>query len=196
MNQTHDTPKLAGCSFSIYPMCDQFVSLILTAIDETDTSKVWMRTDEVSTIVRGRTVHVFDVVSSVFLHTAKSGEHVVCSGTFSIGCPGDSDGHSFIAEDEARMNEPISEEYTPEVSAKFALYPMGGGDYMDVIYSQIEAMKTQGVDVELTHYETKLKGPAVNIFKGLENVFEATDNAGSEHTVMTVTISANSPSVG
>jgi len=194
MNPTHDTHKLAGCSISIYPMCNRFVSIILTAIDETDSSKVWMRTDEVSTIVRGRTIHVFDVVRSLFLHAAKSGEHVVCSGMFSIGCPGDSEGHSYIAEDEIRMNAQIAELYNPEVSAKFALYPMGGGDYMDVIYRRIEAMKSFGVDVELTHYETKLKGPAVNIFEGLEKVFEETDKAGSEHTVMTLTVSANSPS--
>lgn len=186
--------KIAGCSFSIYPMCDQFVDLILSALEATDTSKVWIKTDEVSTIVRGRIPHIFDVVQAVFLQTAESGEHVVCSGTFSIGCPGDSEGHSFIAEDEIRMNKTVTDNLNPEVSAKFALYPMGGGDYMDLIYNQIEAMKKHGIEISLTHYETKLFGPSRNIFEGLENVFRQTDSAGSSHTVMTFTISANSPS--
>lgn len=186
--------KIAGCSFSIYPMCDQFVDLILSALEATDTSKVWIKTDEVSTIVRGGIPHIFDVVQAVFLQTAESGEHVVCSGTFSIGCPGDSEGHSFIAEDEIRMNKTVTDNLNPEVSAKFALYPMGGGDYMDLIYNQIEAMKKHGIEISLTHYETKLFGPSRNIFEGLENVFRQTDSAGSSHTVMTFAISANSPS--
>jgi len=186
--------KIAGCSFSIYPMCNQFADLILSALKATDTSKVWIKTDEVSTIVRGRLSHVFDVVQAVFLQTAQSGEHVVCSGTFSIGCPGDSEGHTYLAEDDIRMNKKLTDHVDLDVAAKFALYPMGGGDYMDLIYKQIEAMKKHGVDVSMTHYETKLFGPSQNIFKGLENVFTQTDSAGSSHTVMTVTISANSPS--
>ena len=189
-----DSNKIAGCSFSIYPMCDQFVDLILSALEATETSKVWIKTDEVSTIVRGRIPHIFDVVQAVFLQTAESGEHVVCSGTFSIGCPGDSEGHSFLAEDNICMNKPVTDNLNPDVSAKFALYPMGGGDYMNLIYNQIEAMKKHGVEVSLTHYETKLFGPSRNIFEGLENVFRKTDSAGSSHTVMTITISANSPS--
>jgi uncharacterized protein YqgV (UPF0045/DUF77 family) len=65
---------------------------------------------------------------------------------------------------------------------------------MDPIYEQIEAMKSHGVDVELTHYETMLDGPAQNLFRGLQGVLQAMEDAGSPHTVMTVTLSANSPS--
>jgi len=71
---------------------------------------------------------------------------------------------------------------------------MGGGNYMDLIYEQIESMKEHGIEVTPTHYETILDGPAQNVFKGLQNVFQATEAAGSSHTIMTVTISANSPS--
>jgi hypothetical protein len=39
-----------------------------------------------------------------------------------------------------------------------------------------------------------LDGPAQNIFNGLESVLQAMEDAGSPHTVMTVTLSANSPS--
>lgn len=186
--------QIAGCSFSIYPMCDQFVDLILSSLEKVDTSKVWMNTDEVSTIVRGRIPHIFDVSRAIYLQAAKTGEHVVFSGTFSVGCPGDTEGHTYMAEDDIRMNAEISDEIKQDVVAKFALYPMGGGDYMDVIYKQIEEMKEHGVEVSLTHYETKLAGPAQNVFKGLENAFAKTDEAGSSHTVMTATIAANSPS--
>lgn len=192
--QENEEKRLAGCSFSVYPMSDQFSELILSAIKKVDSSKVWMNTDKVSTIARGRIAHIFDVSQAIFLNVAKSGVHTVYSATFSVGCPGDTEGHSFMAKDDNPMNADVISEMDQEVSAKFALYPMGGGNYMDLIYEQIESMKKHGVDVNLTHYETMLSGSAVDVFTGLKNVFEATEEAGSEHTIMTVTISANSPS--
>lgn len=194
-----DKPKnihqIAGCSFSIYLMCWEFKDLILNALKQVDTSKVWIKTDEVSTIVRGRIPHIFDVVQAVFLQVAKTGEHAVFSGTFSIGCPGDTEGHAYMAKDNVCMNTNVAANLKQAVVSKFALYPMGGGDYMDVIYNQIEKMKEHGVKVSLTHYETKLAGSAQNVFKGLEKVLFETDQAGSDHTVLTATISANSPSL-
>jgi uncharacterized protein YqgV (UPF0045/DUF77 family) len=193
-DETQEQPRIAGCSFSLYPMSDQFTNLILSAIKTVDSSKVWMKTDRVSTIVRGRIPHIFDVTQAAFLEIAKTGNHVVYSATFSVGCPGDTEGHAYMDVDEAPLNSDLIESVEQDLSAKFALYPMGGGNYMDPIYEQIEAMKDHGIDVELTHYETMLDGPAQNIFNGLQSVLQAMEDAGSSHTVMTVTLSANSPS--
>lgn len=187
-------PRIAGCSFSLYPMSDDYVDLILSALKNTDSSKVWIKTDKVSTIVRGRIPHIFDLTQAAFLQISKTGTHVVFSATFSVGCPGDTEGHVYMAEDDVPMNRKVIESVEQKVSAKFALYPMGGGNYMDPIYEQIEAMKNHDVEVNLTHYETMLEGTAQNIFGGLQSVMEAMEDAGSPHTVMTVTISANSPS--
>src|SRR6056297_791293 len=159
-DKPQEQPRIAGVSFSLYPMCDNFVDLILSAIKKVDSSKVWMKTDRVSTIVRGRIPHIFDVTQAAFLEIAKTGEHVVYSATFSVGCPGDTEGHAYMDADEKTMNRELIEAVDQNLSAKFALYPMGGGNYMDPIYEQIEAM----------------------------------EDAGSSHTVMTVTLSANSPS--
>ncbi len=186
-------PRIAGTSFSLYPMSDNFADLILNALKKVDSSKVWMKTDRVSTIVRGRIPHIFDVTQAAFLEIAKTGVHVVYSATFSVGCPGDTEGHVYMAEDDSVMNRGLIDDTKQKVSAKFALYPMGGGNYMDPIYEQIESMKSHGVEVNLTHYETMLDGPAQNIFTGLQSVLQAMEDAGSPHTVMTVTISANSP---
>jgi uncharacterized protein YqgV (UPF0045/DUF77 family) len=193
-NTKEEQPRIAGCSFSLYPMSDQFVDLILTAIKKVNSSKVWMKTDRVSTIVRGRIPLIFDTTQAAFLEICKTGNHVVYSATFSVGCPGDTEGHVYMAEDDKPMNRELIENIDQDVSAKFALYPMGGGNYMGPIYEQIEAMKEHGVEVNLTHYETMLEGPAQNVFKGLQSVLQAMEDAGSPHTVMTVTISANSPS--
>lgn len=193
-DQTNEQPRIAGVSFSFYPMSDNFVDLILDALKKVDSSSVWMKTDRVSTIVRGRIPHIFDVTQAAFLEIAKTGVHVVYSGTFSVGCPGDTEGHAYMDAGDELLNRGLIESFEQDVSAKFALYPMGGGNYMDPIYEQIEAMKQRGVEVEMTHYETILDGPAQNVFSGLQQTLQAMEYAGSSHTVMTVTISANSPS--
>jgi len=186
-------PRIAGCSFSLYPMSDQYADLIVSALKKVDTDKVWIKTDRVSTIVRGRISHIFDVTQAAFLDIAKTGAHVVYSATFSVGCPGDTEGHAYMDVDDNVMNRKLIDPVNQDISAKFALYPMGGGNYMDLIYERIEAMKSHKVDVELTHYETMLDGPAQNIFNGLQEVLQAMEDAGSTHTVMTATLSANSP---
>lgn len=186
--------RIAGASFSIHPMSDDFCEIIKSSISDVDDSKVWLQVDEVSTIVRGRIAHIFDVTQAVYLPAAGTGEHVTFNATYSIGCPGDSEGHAYMAEDDEKLNKEILEQTEQQIAAKFALYPMGGGDYMDIINEQIDVMKEQNIDVTTTHYETRLDGMASDIFEGLEKVFRATEEAGSNHTVMTVTISANSPS--
>lgn len=193
-NSDYDESVLAGCSFSVHPMSDNFVDIIGDALENTDDSKVWLQTDKVSTIVRGRTAHVFDVSQSVFINAVQTGKHVAFHATYSIGCPGDSEGHSYIAEDDEVLNKLTNSELSQQVAAKFALYPMDGGDYMDTIYNQIENIREFGVEVTPIHYETCLDGESHDIFNGLQNVFSKTKQAGSEHTVMTVSISANSPS--
>ncbi|MFD1849749.1 YkoF family thiamine/hydroxymethylpyrimidine-binding protein [Oceanobacillus bengalensis] len=192
-NQACTKSDIAGVSFSIHPMSNAFITIIKNALKEADTSKVHMKTDDVTTTVRGKLVHVFDVTKAIFLHAAKTGEHVAFQATYSLGCPGDSQGDAFMEVDDVPLNADSVKDIKQQVAAKFSLYPLGGGDYMDVIYAQIEAMK-EYVSVSPAHYSTRLDGEAFEIFQGLEKVFKATADSGSSHTVMTVSISANSPS--
>jgi uncharacterized protein YqgV (UPF0045/DUF77 family) len=193
VNQVCGNSNIAGASFTIHPMCDQFIDIITAALNGVDTSKVYLETDDVTTTVRGKLVHVFDVTKAIFLHAATTGEHVAYQATYSLGCPGDSVGDVLMAADDITINTKTVDTLQQTVAAKFSLYPLGGGDYMDTIYEQINAMK-QYVDVSPAHYSTRLHGEAVAIFNGLEQVFQATVEGGSSHTVMTVSISANSPS--
>lgn len=186
--------RIAGCGFAIYPMTDQFVDVITSALQEIDSSKVWIKTTDVGTCVRGRISQVFDVTKALFLHAASTNHHVVFSGTYSIGCPGDSDGDVFLAEDDHLLNRERSNEIQQEVVGKFSLYPLGGGNYMDMIYQQINVMKQSAINVSSIHYATRVDGEGKDVFEGLEQVFTNMGKCGSSHTVMTVTISANSPS--
>ncbi|WP_082234873.1 YkoF family thiamine/hydroxymethylpyrimidine-binding protein [Halobacillus massiliensis] len=186
--------RIAGCSFSVHPMADQFVEYIVESLEKVDTTKVWLKTDEVTTTIRGRIEHVFDVAKAILLTVAQTGIHAAFQGTFSIGCPGDSSGDVYMAETADRINAPSVQSIQQNIAAKFSLYPMGGGSYMETIYREIERMKTRGVAVSSAHYSTRLDGDTHAIFTGLEDVFRETEKSGSSHTVMTVTISANSPS--
>ncbi|SEB00305.1 YKOF-related Family [Thalassobacillus cyri] len=190
-NVCKGTSRIAGCRFSVHPMTDDFVNVILSALKEVDTSKVWLETDDVSTCVRGKIAHVFDVTEAIFSHAAKTGHHVAFSGTYSIGCPGDTDGDVYMAENNRKLNTPIA--INQYAACDFALYPLGSDSYMDKIMEQIEAAKQRGLTVEGIHYATKLKGEADDIFTTLENAFTATQEH-NDHVVMTASISANSPS--
>ncbi|WP_156292030.1 YkoF family thiamine/hydroxymethylpyrimidine-binding protein [Oceanobacillus salinisoli] len=194
MSNNHcGTSRIAGCQFTLYPMSDHFVDIILSALEEVDTSKVWKETDDVSTCIRGKMVHIFDVTKAIFLHAAKTGEHVAMSGTFSIGCPGDTEADAYMDETDTPLNEEKSLSITQQAGCKFALYPMGREDYMDAIYEQIDLSKHRNVHVSSTHYATRLDGDVHDIFQALQQSFESVQEKVS-HVTMTFSISANSPS--
>jgi energy-coupling factor transport system substrate-specific component len=193
MKEFCGTSEITGASFSIYPMSDGFMDIILSSLKKVDTSKVWMRTDDVSTCVRGRSEHVFDVVKAIFLNASKNGDHVVLNATFSNGCPGDSAGDAYMAEDPALMNHVLTQKISQEVATQFALYPLGIPGYMDVIMEQIKTVEQQGVFNGGVHYASRLDGDANKVFTALESAFEGARNSDSSHIVMTVTMSANSP---
>ena len=73
---------VSGCRFSLYPMTDRFVEIILDGLEKTDTSKVWKQTDKLSTCVRGKSTHVFDIVKGLFINAYKEDVHMVLEATF------------------------------------------------------------------------------------------------------------------
>lgn len=193
MNENCVSAPITTASFSLHPMCDDFIPIIKGALGETDRSNVWMKTDDVTTTARGKRIHVFDVTRAICGHAASFNKHIAFQATYSFGCPGSKDTDLVLADDDAPMNhlpENLSNIYA---AAKFSLYPLGNGAYMDVIGQQIEEMK-QLVTVSSAYTSTKLEGNLGDIFHGLEKCFQATIDAGSEHTVMTVTFSIHSPS--
>ena len=193
MNNHCGTSRIAGCQFTLFPMSDDFVDVILNTLEKVNTSKVWQETDDVSTCIRGKKGHVFDVVKAIFQHAAQSGKHVAMSGTFSIGCPGDSSGDVYMDESDQLMNEVATREMKQLAGCKFSLYPLGREDYMDKIYEQIDWSNTTEVKVSHAHYATRLDGDVKDIFHVLQHSFEQVEQVVS-HVTLTFTISANSPS--
>jgi uncharacterized protein YqgV (UPF0045/DUF77 family) len=189
------TSRIVGSRFALYVMSDRFAEIILTALKEVDSSKVWLKTDDLTTCIRGRSSHVFDVAKALFVHAANTGEHVVFNGTFSIGCPGDTEGDSYMSGDDVKLNEADMAEPSRKLEAAchFALYPMNREDYMDVIYESVDAIKASGVSAQGVHYASRLDGNAETVFAALEQAFEQAQKSDLAHLVMTAVVSANSP---
>ena len=97
--------EITGCRFSLSPMSDKYIDIILGALGKVDTSKVWKETDKLSTIYRGKRIHVLDAVKGLFIHSYDENVHTTLEATLSKGCPGDTDADSFLAEDDVLVNE-------------------------------------------------------------------------------------------
>ncbi len=192
-NSQCGTSQIVGFRFSLHPMTGDFISVIKGALRETDTSNVWMHTDDVSTVIRGKQIHVFNTAKSIALHAAKTGVHVAMSGTFSVGCPGDSAGDAFLEHDNTILNTDETKQY---VSSQFALYPMNNPDYMTIIYQEIERAKKRGVFNESMHYASGIHGDIHDVFAFYEESFTHARSSENAHLVMTMSMSINSPSHG
>ncbi|GEN83763.1 putative HMP/thiamine-binding protein YkoF [Sporosarcina luteola] len=184
---------IVGFRFSLYPMADDFVSVIKGALEKTDTSNVWMHTDDVSTVIRGKQIHVFNVAKAIALHAAKTGKHIALSGTFSAGCPGDTAGDVYLNRSEEIANTDATTQY---VSSQFALYPMNNPEYMEIIYREVNRAKEQGVFNESMHYASGIHGDIHEVFAFYEKAFSNARSEEHKHLVMTVSMSINSPTHG
>jgi len=192
MNELCGTSPIVGFRFTLSPMTDDFIGTIKGALKGTNMTGVWRHTDDVSTVIRGRAEHVFDVARTVLSLASEEGRHVSMSGTFSVGCPGDSAGDEALDAPPQQLNGSSREQY---VSSQFALYPMGAENYMDLIYDEIEQAKQAGVYNDSMHYASGIHGNLDDVFSYYEAAFNRTREK-NRHVVMTVTFSVNSPSHG
>lgn len=124
---------ISGCRFTLYPMCDNFIDIILGGLERVDTSAVWSETDALSTVYRGKLDYVMDAVSALFASAWTEGVHMAIEGQVSKGCPGDVSGDSKLTYEGEAPNHAIVEAATQPCLCKLALYPMGVGDYIDDI---------------------------------------------------------------
>ncbi|MFE9274394.1 YkoF family thiamine/hydroxymethylpyrimidine-binding protein [Paenibacillus glucanolyticus] len=191
---TCGTSRIVGCRFSVFPMTDRFVEVIMDALKSVNTGKVWIQTDDVSTCIRGRAEHVFDVTRAIFAYAAASGVHTVFNGTYSIGCPGDTEADVYMSEDSERLNREIGKNADIDTACQFALYPLGTDHYMDVIYKEVHRAKEKGTFAGSVHYASRLDGSISKVFESLEDAFLHAIQSDSSHLVMTAVVSANSPS--
>ena len=74
-----------GARFSLYPMTDRFIPVILDAIRGLRETGLDIETDDVSTFLGGPPERVFPTLQRAFARAARFGEHVVMTAQFSYG---------------------------------------------------------------------------------------------------------------
>ncbi|MFD2264211.1 YkoF family thiamine/hydroxymethylpyrimidine-binding protein [Lacibacterium aquatile] len=198
-----------GCQFSLYPMADGFVGVILDAIKDLDKyTKLRRQTDDLSTLLVGPPEELFPALEECFTAASRSGEHVVMQVTFSRGCPGEPDDPICRTD----LLPPRPTDATPEnltraalerlrkpeksgidTACQISLYPLGGGDHMADIYACIAFLKASTVNVTAKNFCTRLDGDAADVMAVIEQTFIGFAHPGG-HVVLTATLSANSPS--
>lgn len=186
----------SGCQFSLYPMSDDFVNVILPAIEamgKPDDLRV--ETDDLSTLVVGPPHRVFEVVTAAYEAACKAGGHVVLSALFSRGCPGEPDDPICTPDGPAesfRQRQP-GPTTGVEVDAQFSLYPLGISSYMSTIAKVVDETRESGALDRSKNFCTRLNGDLVEVMTALENAFNSAAR-DTGHVVIHVTASKGSPS--
>ena len=173
-------------------MSDHYIDVILGAIGNVDTSKVWKMTDQLSTVYRGKQVHVEDAVKACFIQAFRENVHMTMEMTFSKGCPGDTDADCFMAEDDIPVNEAAVGQVHFPVTCKISLYPMGIPNYMEYIAAVVNHAIDLGIYAGSSHYCTILKCDVQQLFEYIHYVNEYCGKELS-HYIFEVTMSVNSP---
>ena len=187
---------ISGCRFTLYPMCDNFIDIILGGLERVDTSAVWSETDALSTVYRGKLDYVMDAVSALFASAWTEGVHMAIEGQVSKGCPGDVSGDSKLTYEGEAPNHAIVEAATQPCLCKLALYPMGVGDYIDDIARVWRTAEDRGLNPQTIHYATRIEGSIHDVFAYLTDVCKLMEASESvHHYVLHFTINVNSPTV-
>lgn len=184
--------EITGCRFSLSPMSDKYIDIILGALGKVDTSKVWKETDKLSTIYRGKRIHVLDAVKGLFIHSYDENVHMTLEATLSKGCPGDTDADSFLAEDDVAVNEESIKDIHFKTTCKISIYPMGVSNYMEYIAKVVNHAIDMGIYVKSAHYVTILEGDIHDLFHFFNEAAEYC-NKELSHYIMQITLSVNSP---
>lgn len=197
----------SGAQISLYPMADDFVGIIMRAIEALEPYRPSFRieTDDISTLIVGPPEQLFPAMRDLFVAAAASGKHCVLSATVSRGCPGEPDDPICKPITGTAPDQPLEERIRQArdtvagsarsgstVAAQFSLYPLGADHHMDEIYGCIEFLKSSGVFERSKNFCTKLRGDAGPVFATLAEAF-LRFGAPQGHVALDLTVSANSP---
>ncbi|MCS6757737.1 MAG: Ykof family thiamine-binding protein [Candidatus Devosia euplotis] len=195
-----------GAQISLYPMADDFVGVITSALGALYRERLRIESDDLSTLLVGPPESVFPAMRDLFSMAEKTGVHCTLSATISRGCPGEP--HDSRCES-PQLDDPMSpwQNGRPvhwqalsrprsgvDIAAQFSLYVMGTDDHMDEIYGCIDFLKTSGALDRPKNFCTRLDGDAGAVSAALE---AAICNFGllQGHVTIDLTVSANSPSL-
>jgi hypothetical protein len=194
-----------GMRLSVHPHCDDFVDVILGALEDARVSGaadgLETVTDEVSTYVAAsgdapeqRLVrYAAEVLAAA--HRRCGDGHVVAHVLLSRGCPGEATCDLTVRALPAA--EPVDLPAAGvAAAAQWSLYPLLDGgdtsDHMSHIEAAIDASRSRGVASEPAHYATLLRGDLTEVLATAADAWAA---VGREvpHVVTHLTVSVGSP---
>ncbi|WP_413450243.1 YkoF family thiamine/hydroxymethylpyrimidine-binding protein [Georgenia phoenicis] len=196
-----------GARFSIHPHCDDFVPVILGALEDAEqaglTDGLVLETDDVSTYVGATEApaeeRLVRYLAAVVAGASRlsGGGHVVAHVLLSRGCPGERTCDLRVTS--LPSPEPVSVEPTGVAAvAQWSLYPLldggdGDGDHMAHIEAAIAAAQRRGTAASAAHYATRLSGDVAEV---LATAVDAWAQVGAQvpHVVSHLTVSVGSPS--
>ncbi len=184
--------NIQGIRFSLLPMSDDYIDIILGAIKKVNTDNIYSQTDHTSTVYRGIDIHVIDALKAAFIHSYREKTHLVMQATFSKGCPGDKEVDFKLCDQRDKANEALISDSHFNVLVKFSLYPLGKADYMKDIYEIVEHSKEMNVYDGSGHYVTFLRGDVQDIFHYFEDTILYCSNK-MKHYVIEASFIVNLP---
>ena len=162
------------CRFSLYPMSDDYIEIILGSLDKTDTSAVFSKTDAVSTIYAGDSVSVSDAVRALFVNAYRPGVHMAIEGELGAELPDDVPIEAVFSLQEERPNGPLTEQIRFPVRGRYELF----------------SAEPEGLALS----SGELHGDVHRIFDFLERVYESAEpKTDGQHPVLRFTVNCNSP---
>ena len=175
----------AACRFSLSPMCDDFVPVILGALDRVDTQAVAHRTDKLSTIYEGALDSVEDGVEACFVQAYRPETHMTMEAVFWIeGREGSVSGE--------RPNRLSTEQIHFPAVGKLTIYPLAG-EAVEAWAGRVETCaRSANVYRESAFDGTILEGDIQDIFTCLHKLGEACLSVSGRWAVA-LTLSVNSP---
>ena len=180
-----------GARFSLYPMTDRYVPVILGAIEGLHDGGLEVETDDISTFIKGDRNLVWATLEGAFAKAATTGEHVVMTALLSHGCPGEE-----LCEIDpltGTASGPVAHPGSGiAVSCQWSLYPLGEPEYMDVIYKAIAATKADSVFSSGRHFVSHLEGDLGLVLGSIRRTFDLACEAAL-HVTAHLTLAANSP---
>ena len=178
-----------ACRFSLSPMCDGFVDVILGAIGKVGATAIRQHTDKLSTVYRGSQDGVEDAVEACFCHAFREGVHMTMEAAFSNLGEGED-----LPDATGRPNAPaLAAIHFPAVG-KLSLYPLEGGSFDSWIGRLAERARVADVYRERSFDGVILEGDVQDIFACVHEVNTVCLEELGQY-VLAFTLSVNSPTV-
>ncbi len=191
LNESTHTSSTVGLRFSLHPMADNFIEIIKGALREANTENLSVHTNDVSTVLRGKQLHLFDSAKAIAIYASKSGTHIAFNGTFSI----DGTEETFeIEKENLALNEPTIREMKQYVSAQYVLYSLNTPIHQSVIHQEIIHAQERGIFKNTVYDSIGIHGDIHDVFAFLDESFTRAHLMKRTGVVLTVNISINSPS--